>query len=92
MNLGIFGIEILLVLSGVSVVQAYGSISPPLSFPPAYQDPQDPNNMTKTCQNLAEQDAQGRGILPNDILACFDYLPNATLINMDLTPQTRRYQ
>ena len=64
----------------------YGSIPPPLSFPPRYQDPEDPNNMTKTCENLAEQDAKGMGILPMDYLACFDYLDNATLIRNGFDP------
>jgi hypothetical protein len=33
--------------------------------------------------------AQGVGILPNDILACFDYLPNATIIKHGLDPANK---
>ena len=69
-----------------AITVGYGSIAPPLSFPPAYQDPQDPNNMTKTCGNLEDQLNSGRGVLPMDVLACFDYLDNATLIKQGLNP------
>jgi hypothetical protein len=45
--------------------------------------------MTKTCQNLEEQDAAGMGVLPMDFLACFDYLDNSTLIKQGLDPANK---
>lgn len=79
-------ISVVGLFSTTVITAVYGSIPPPLSFPPRYQDPEDPNNMTKTCENLAEQDAKGMGILPMDYLACFDYLDNATLIRNGFDP------
>ena len=62
---------------------------PPLSDYSRYADPQDPNNMTRTCENLADQDARGLGVLPTDFLACFDYLDNAALIKHGFNPEDK---
>jgi hypothetical protein len=89
------GIEMFAIISmvGLSLTTAitvgYGSLPPALSFPPRYQDPQDPNNMTKTCGNLEDQLNSGKGVLPNDVLACFDYLGNDTLIEQGLNPEDK---
>jgi hypothetical protein len=65
-----------------TITIGYGSIPPPLSDYSRYVDPADPNNMTKTCANVANT----KNVLPMDILACADWFDNATSIRFGLDP------
>lgn len=50
---------------------------PELSYPPAFTDPQDPTNWTKTCSNVVNEAAK-RYVLPMDIFACAPWLNSTT--------------
>jgi hypothetical protein len=83
--------NLLLVLTAVALfsstaitVYVYGQpdpmeqlLGPQLSYPPAFTDPQDPTNWTKTCNNVANEAAR-HYVLPQDILACVPWF-NSTM-------------
>jgi hypothetical protein len=74
----------LFLTTAITVVYGSYDIPPPLSEYGRYIDPTDPDNMTKTCANVAEQNVN-----PMDILACVNYLDNATLIKHGFDPREK---